>query len=469
MNPWDLDANLKIVVIDFLILSSFILLGTVLRRYVKFFQRYLVPNNFIGGFAALLLGNEVLGIIDFNADRLILYVYHLLALTFICLGLRQSKTYWGRGPFSKSMNGISSYLLQAIVGLLVAFLLFYTVMPDLFVGMGLVVPLGFGMGPGLAATIAGSWEKYGFEGGAQVGLTFATVGYVYAFFLGMAIIHWGIRRHKTALIKGVDHVSEEMRTGLIKNKPYPVAGHLPQSTEAIEPFSFHIALVGFVYLLTYLVVLGLEKLLLLGEIHDLVDILWGFHFIIGLLLSLAVRKIFDVFKKGDLIDSGLMTRSMGLFLDYLVVGAVAGISITVIGMYWLPILLMSLIAGPATMFMFYYTSYRAFDDYHFERFVELFGEMTGTINSALVLLKVLDPELKTPVAEDAAYGSGISLFVGMPLLFALGFTVAQNSIQAYWWLLLGIVLYWALWVGIWRLTGFIKFKKPVVESARTSE
>lgn len=463
MNPWDLDANLKIVVIDFLILSTFILLGTMARRYVGFFQRFLIPNNFIGGFLALILGNEILGLIELNADRLILYVYHLLALTFICLGLRQSKTHWGRGPFSKSMNGISSYLLQALVGLLVAFGLFYTVMPDLFVGIGLVVPLGFGMGPGLAAAIAGSWEKYGFEGGAQVGLTFATVGYVYAFFLGMALIHWGIKNKKTVLIKGFEHVSDDMRKGIVRSKPYPVAGHLPQSTEAIEPFSFHIALIGFVYLLTYLVVLGLEQLLLMGNITDMIDILWGFHFIIALLLSIGIRKIFDVSGKGDLIDSGLMTRGMGLFLDYLVVGAVAGISITVIGMYWLPILLMSLIAGPLTMIMFYYTCYRAFDDYHFERFVELFGEMTGTINSALVLLKVLDPELKTPVAEDAAYGSGISLFVGMPLLFALGFTVAQNSIQAYWWLLLGIVGYWALWVGIWRLTGFIKFRKLNVD------
>jgi len=462
MNPWDLDANLRIVVIDFLILSSFILLGSLARRYIKFFQRYLVPNNFIGGFLALIMGREILGWIDLDPDRLILYVYHLLALTFICLGLRQSKTKWGKGPFSKSMNGISSYLLQALVGLAVAFILVKTVMPDLFIGIGLVVPLGFGMGPGLAATIAGSWEKYGFEGGAQVGLTFATVGYMYAFFLGMALIHWGIRTKKTALIKGTDHISEDMRRGLHHEKPYPVAGHLPQSTEAIEPFSFHIALVGLVYLLTYLAVLGFEKLLLMGNLTDLVDILWGFHFIIGLLIAIGVRKLFDVSGRGYQIDSGLMTRSMGLFLDYLVVGAVAGISITVIGMYWLPILIMSLIAGPATMFMFYYTCYRAFDDYHFERFVELFGEMTGTINSALVLLKVLDPELKTPVAEDAAYGSGISLFIGIPLLFGLGVAVAQNSEQAYWILFFAIIAYWALWIGIWRLMGFIHFRKREV-------
>ncbi|NOZ74660.1 MAG: hypothetical protein GXO90_04690, partial [FCB group bacterium] len=199
MNPWVLNADLQTVVLDLLYLSTFILIGTFLRRYIGFFQSYLVPNNFIGGFIALFAGSQGFGLVDLQADRLILYVYHFLALTFIALGLRQEKTHWGRGPLSKSLAALSSYLLQATIGLGVAFILVYTIMPDLFVGIGLVVPLGFGMGPGLAATLAGSWEKFGFEGGAQVGLTFATVGYMYAFFVGMVLIHWGIRTRQTAL------------------------------------------------------------------------------------------------------------------------------------------------------------------------------------------------------------------------------------------------------------------------------
>ncbi len=461
MSPWDLDVNLRVVVLDLLYLSSFILLGTILRRYVKFFQTYLIPNNFIAGFIALAAGTQGFGLIDLQSDRLILYVYHFLALTFIALGLRQEKTKWGKGPLSKSLSGLSSYLLQAIIGLGVAFLLFYTLMPDLFVGIGLVVPLGFGMGPGLAATIAGSWEEYGFTGGAQVGLTFATVGYMYAFFVGMALINWGIKRRKTSLIKSLDHISKEVRTGVQKPMNGPIAGRLTLSTEAIEPMAFHLAAVGFVYFLTYLVVNFLCGFMETHGLGDLVATIWGFHFVVGLLLAILVRKLLDMTKKAYLIDSGLMTRGMGLFLDYLVVGAIAGISFTVIGQYWLPILLMSLLAGPATLGMLYYACYRAFDDFHFERFIELFGEMTGTINSALVLLRVTDPEFKTPVAEDAVYGSGISLFLGFPLLYALNvpFVHFNGSIQGYWVTLGIIVAYWILLILLWRGIGFIKFRK----------
>ena len=114
--------------------------------------------------------------------------------------------------------------------------------------------------------------------------------------------------------------------------------------------------------------------------------------------------------------------------------------------------------------MLYWVTRRAFDDFHFERFIELWGEMTGTINSALVLLRVTDPEFETPVAEDAVYGSGISLFLGLPLLFALNIPIAiyENAIEGYW-VTLGILIgYWILLWIVWRAIGFIKFGKPKI-------
>ncbi|NQV38620.1 MAG: hypothetical protein HQ509_11525, partial [Candidatus Marinimicrobia bacterium] len=282
MSPWDLDVNLKSVVLDMLYLSSFILIGTIMRRYIKFFQTYLIPNNFIGGAMALIVGSQGFGLIDLQSERLVLYVYHLLALTFISLGLRQEKKHWGKGPLSKSIASLISYLIQGLIGLSVAFALVYTIKPDLFVGIGLVVPLGFGMGPGLAATLAGSWEKFGFEGGAQVGLTFAAIGYLYAFFVGMALINWGIRRKKTALIKDIDHISNDMRTGVIKEGTPKVAGHLSLSTEAIEPLAFHIALIGFVYMITYLIVDFLAGIMINNGLDGFVATLWSFHFVVGL-------------------------------------------------------------------------------------------------------------------------------------------------------------------------------------------
>lgn len=462
MNPWDVNVNLQDVVLDFLYLSSFIIVGTLLRRYVTFFQRFLIPNNLIGGFLALATCSQGLGWFSLPSERLGIYVYHFLALTVISLGLRQEKTHWGRGPLSKGIASLSSYLIQAAIGLTVAFALVYTIDRDLFVGIGLILPLGFGMGPGLAYAMGSSWEQWGFESGGLVGLTFAAIGYLYAFFGGMALIHWGIKKGKSVLITDVNQISLDVRTGVYKSlEEKPIAGRLTLSTEAVESLSFHLGLIGFVYLLTYWFARGVTTWMDKAGLDDFMTTIWSFHFVFGLLIALAVRKILDLSGKSYVIDRGLMTRAMGVFLDYLVVGAVAAISLTVVLKYWQPIVIMSLLAGPATMALLSWICWRAFDDFHFERFIELYGEMTGTINSGLVLLRVTDPEFETPVAEDAVYGSGIALFLGIPLLVTLNvpFAFFKNSIEGYWITLAILLTYWVILWLFWRGVGFLSFKK----------
>lgn len=461
MKFWQMEVTMVEFIFDFMYMSTFILVGTLARRYIKFFQRFLIPNNLIGGFIALIFSTQVLGWIDLPNERLTAYVYHLLALTFIALGLRQQKSNWGRGPLSKSFAGLSIICLQAIIGLVVAFILMYTIKPDLFLGVGLLLPLGFAMGPGLAASMGGSWEQYGFTGGSTVGVTFAAIGFIYAYFAGIAIIRWGIRTKKSNTIRSTEHITKEMQTGIYKAQDHPIAGRLPMSTEAIEPMAFHLGLIGFVYMLTYGFISLVTIPLANANLHDFVDIFWSFHFVFGLIIAIIVRKLLDLSGRSYIIDKGLMTRGMGVFLDYLIVGAIAAISLKVVGQYWEALLIMSLIAGPATFGTLYWICWRAFDDFHFERFVEMFGEFTGTTNSGLILLRVLDSEFETPVAEDAVYGSGISLFMGLPLLFSLGIPMQffNNSVKGYVITLGIIVAYWLIISIIWKATGLISWKR----------
>lgn len=461
-STWDLTVNLKDVVIDFGLLSMFLVIATILRRYVKFFQRFLIPNNIVAGFLALILGPQLLGITSITSDRLGVYVYHLLALTFIAIGLREEKTDWGKGPISTGLAFVSNYLIQGIIGLTIALILIYTVMPDLFAGMGLLLPLGFGMGPGVAYTMGHSWESFGFAGGGNVGLTFAAIGYLIAYFSGIWLIQLGIKRRETKLIDGMEGISRDMRIGVVKEKEPEVAGRLTLSTEAIEPYAFQLGLIGFLYLITYGVVAFLANLMESAGLHDFVSTLWSFHFVLGSLIAIGVRKLFDISGRSYLIDPGLMTRSAGVFVDYLVVGAIAAISLVIVGQYWLPLALMSVVGGIGSYFLCRWLQYRAFDNNHFERFIGIFGEMTGTINSGLVLVRVTDPEFKTPVAEDLVYGSGVALVFGFPLLVVLNVPMNffGNSLFGYG-VTLGILVgYLFLLWGFWRLIGFLRFKKP---------
>jgi len=462
MNAWELSLDFKDVVLDFAWLSLFLIFGTILRRYGKFFQKFLIPNNIIAGCIGLILGPEIIKLIPLNGDRLGMYVYHLLAITFVAVGLRKKKSQWGKGPLSKALANLSGIIIQGIIGLAVSFLFIYTVRPDLFPAIGLLLPLGFGNGPGLAYALGNSWEKFGFVGGGDVGLTFAAIGYLFAYFIGIILIYRGIKNRETRLVKGLDSITEDMKRGVIKEDEPRVAGYLTLSTEAIEPLAFQIATIGIVYLFTYWIVWNLTNFMERVSAGGFVPTVWSFHFLIALLIALSVRKILDFTKKSYLLDKGLMNRLAGVSVDYLVVAAICAISLKIVWMYWAPILLMSVFGALATYYMLRFVCWRAFDDFHFERFIALWGELTGTLNSALVLLRVTDPEFETPVAEDMVYGSGIGLFLGMPVLILL--TVPMNFFnnQLYgYWIVFGLIIAYLLLIwGIWRLIGFIKFKNP---------
>jgi len=106
-----------------------------------------------------------------TSERLGAYVYHLLALMFIAVGLRAPGKMRGMTSVKFGLIFIIVYLIQALAAMAIAFTLIYSFMPDLFAGIGLMAPLAFGMNPGIAFSIGQNWELYGFEDGGIVGLT----------------------------------------------------------------------------------------------------------------------------------------------------------------------------------------------------------------------------------------------------------------------------------------------------------
>jgi len=73
-------------------------------------------------------------------------------------------------------------------------------------------------------------------------------------------------------------------------------------------------------------------------------------------------------------------------------------------------------------------------------------------------------EIHRSESEDAVYGSGISLFLGIPMLIMLNIPIVMfnNSMNGYWITLGLLIAYMAiLWI-LWRAIGFIKFRKPKV-------
>ncbi|MEM1270449.1 MAG: hypothetical protein AAF752_14600 [Bacteroidota bacterium] len=449
---WSLTFTAEQVILDLAFVSLLLVLATMLRRRVGFLQRYFVPNCLVAGVIGFSLGPGILDLLPISTERMGVYVYHLLALTFIAVGLRGRAT-TSRAALHNGFIQILVFAVQTVIGLAIVSLVVLLIQPTLAPALGMLLTLGFGMGPGVAYAVGQSWEALGVEGAGSVGLTLSTAGFLVAYGTGIALVNRGIRRGEVG-IEGQS--SEAVRTGFVEDSTPEPAGMLTTSSAAIDALSLHVAVVGVVYLITFgLVSLAADGLVRAGLERE-VPTLWSFHFIAANLLALLARRSIDRFASDRLIDAGLLNRLTGLCADYLIAASIMAINVTVIAAYALPISLLVLVGTPLTYLVVKWASRRSFTDHLFERFIGLYGEMTGTLTSGLALVRVTDPEYETPVAQDLALGSGVALTLGFPLLILINLplTVFAGSWTGYAVVAGVLIVYAAGLLLAWRRFGF---------------
>ncbi len=383
-------------------LAIMLLTGVLLRSKIIFLQRFLMPSCLIGGILGLMLLN--LGLVRVSVSNLETFAYHLFNISFISVGLTRneaskasskSNIHIFKAPIWMALTQSAIFPLQAIVGGVIVGL-FGIFGIELFPTFGFLAPLGFEEGPGQALSMGKVWQGFGFEHATTIGLTFAAVGFFFSFFVGVPLVNWGIRKGLSA--QGPKALPADFLTGIIsKNQQRKSAGELPFHSSNLDSLAFHIALVGLVYVLTY----GLVKYLGLILPSDVASILWGFFFIFGLGIALGIRWLMERFGIGHLIDPGIQRRITGWSVDFLIVSTVMAIKLTIVWQYILPISAISLVSGALTTFMVVYLGKRIWS-YNFERTIAIYGAVTGTVSSGLLLLRIADPDFETPVAIDIA-------------------------------------------------------------------
>ena len=440
--------------IDFGLVGGALLLATIVRYRVRFFQRYLIPNALTAGFLLLPIYNYLLPLIGLNADNLGDMVYHLLSISFIAMTLRAdssgAREKDGR-IFATSLATLSQFGIQAFVGLLFTFVAIVTVRPDLFPSFGFLLPLGFVQGPGQAYAIGTGWERFGFEGAGSIGLTFAAMGFIFSSFGGVFLINLGIKRKWVGKEISSTIGSSAMKSGIYPSRRRrPVGLHMTTESEAIDTLSFHVALVFFVYVLSYLLLLGITRgLSMIGPMFaDLATNLWGINFIFSAFTAILVRMYLRGRGWDYAIDSRTLTRISGLAVDFMVASAIGAISLVVVWRYAVPIVTLSLIAGLLALVLVPWFCSRIFKDHQFLRTLMIFGVSTGTLPTGLALLRVLDPEFETPVANDYMYSSGITFLFAIPLVLAINLPAyaATTGNMWYFWAGMGVSLAYILFV-----------------------
>ncbi len=407
-------------------LSIMLLFGTLFRATIPLVQKYLFPSCLIGGVLGFALVNT--GLVNVSTDILESFAFHCFNISFISAGLTKdskAKSSWKKkwkflqGTLWMALTQGITFPLQAIVGGLVV-LIFGWFGIELFSTFGFLSPLGFNEGPGQALSFGKVWEGLGFADAATIGLSFAAIGFLFAFFIGVPIANWGLKKGlATGGRKG--KLSSEFIKGYLPNtKKGESAGTLKLHTANIESLAYQASLIGLVYVLTYFLVDFAGGFFETGT----AKMLWAIFFLVGLIIAVMLRAVMDLLQIGYLADEGVQKRITGWSVDFLIVATIPAIQIGVIWQYALPIGIISLVNGLLTTLVVLYMGRRLVSE-NLERMLAIFGTVTGTVSCGLLLLRIADPDFKTSVAIELAI---MNIFV---LAFILPCTILVNA--PLWW------------------------------------
>jgi len=446
-----LNTGLWSPIIQVAIVAGVILLANVLRRKVKLIRNAMIPTAVLAGF--IMLFGKIVGIIQVNVEFFEMLTYHAIAIGFIAMSLRTQEE---GGIETEKHVGIKSgaiivgsYMVQAATGLIISLGLAYTIKPDMFKAAGIMLPMGFGQGPGQANNIGATYEALGFAGGQSFGLAIAAAGYICACIVGVFYINYLIKRGK---LTKTDH--DEI-SGSVTIDTFQEDNEIPIA-ESLDKFSVQTALVLVIYGITYLVTWGVTSgisMISEGIANTVNPLLWGFNFIIGSALAMGGKFVMSHLRKVKLMNrqyqnNYLLSRISGLAFDVMIVAGLACIEMEDLSGLWLPFILMIVAGAIVTLLHLQFVCRIVYKGYYYEGLVSMFGMMTGTISSGVLLLRELDPQMKTPAGNNLVLGSSCAILLAVPLLVLVGLApkstlmtfVTLGAVIVYYFILMGIVL-----------------------------
>ena len=420
-NFWD--YNVWGFVILMSVLLGSLLVGSVLKKSIPFLRESLIPTSVLGGLILLIIAavyKVVTGQTMFESslfganglDTLEIITYHTLALGFIASAFQTTK---GRITkqrtveiFDTGVTTVSTYLIQAVVGLVITMIV-SLVLKDFFAAAGVLLPFGYGQGTGQALNYGTIYEsEFGFVGGKSFGLTIAALGFLCASIGG--VIHLNILKKRGKL------VFSSRDDGSLHTDNIESENEIPMQA-SIDKMTIQISLILLAYMAAYLLMYALGRLF-----PGMRAVIYGFNFLLGVLTATLIKVLMNFLRKKNIIKKNytnnfLMTRLSNFFYDIMVVAGIAAIRLDMLEKYWGVILIIGSVGMVVTYVYNRIVAKTLFKDYAEEQFLAMYGMLTGTASTGIILLREVDKDFKTPVSDNLVYQNFPAIVLGFPMMF----------------------------------------------------
>lgn len=436
------------------VLGLLLLVGLGLRMVLPVLRRFFIPAALIGGIFGLILGPHVFGVVPEGmtstwgaiAGLLIAVVFAPMLLGQELPGVKQAAKEAGPHIF---YSYFSTFSLVAIPALMTFFLF-----QPLFNTNALFSTIFEVSWPGGHGTAAGMEEAYadlGWSDGSALGLGSATFGLIFGIVVGMVMLNIAARKGQLINYTGTESFSS---SDIMEEDEAQHESRSRLRKSSLDNLAFHFSLIAVAVIIGYVLKHFIDMVLTGVPLFPLAML--G-----GLLVHVTIRRT----RLYCLVDKPTLNSIAGIALDFLVVAAVASISIPVVLENWIPLTMSMLVVAVVSLLIFYVIGPRIFREHWVENSIVNFGAMTGVVSVGLMLLRAADPQMKTNAYRGFALRAPFtSPFVGGGLITAM-FPILAAQYGNLWLGLGSLVLCLAL-IGLAMAVGI--WKKPVRQAQRVS-
>ena len=455
---------------DFAVISVLLVFSQLLRAKIGVIQKLMIPASLIAGALGLLLGPNGLGYIQFSkqletySSILIVLVFAALPLGTKLAGVKKMGRDVGEMWNVVSFAALSQYGWGMLLCLFVLGAFW-----ELHQGFGYILATGFFGGHGTAAAVGASFKAYQWGDEAfTLGMTCATVGIICAIIPGVFLNNLAARKGWTREVsspdevKGVKGGDSELLTGLVPESKRQPIGMETISGVSLESLSFHFAVI------MTAAVAGWYANKYLKVLWPAIDVP---TFCLALFAGYILQGVMEATKSDTYVDRRTVNSVSGLAADYLIVAGMSAIKIALVVKYAVPFALLMLFGFGLCIFNVLVIGPKAFKEYWFERSMFIYGFSTGALVTSIILLRMIDPKMKSKSMETYAIVGLLDrpMFIALialgPVLIGTGYAIhfaVVCSILAFVPLVLARMVGW--WYPKKRLESIVR-KEVVAETS----
>ena len=430
--------------------SIMLCIGMLLRAKISVFRNMLVPASVLAGIIGVIFVNVTMEMgIDIGTDTEMYtsVVNHLFTVSFISISLTSTPKGESNGAKNVMKGAVSMgfvwCLLYGLTPIIATGILYlFGSVTDMEPGYGMLIQFAFCQGPGQSAAYGAIFEQFGWADASMVAITFASIGFIVAFLIGIPAAKLGVKR---GIAKNCGKIDEAILKGYFRKEEqteYMVKDTTCNSN--IETLAFHFALIG----LCYILAVGIGHLLsyIPGFLGTSMS---SMMFMNGMYAAYIVKWIIGKLHLDFLQENVLQSKITGWTADYLVVCAFMAVSVNIISRWMIPILAVVVVITAVTFAVCFYFGQRIGGSNDFERTLGLYGTCTGTVPSGIALVRIVDPEFRTTTSVELGAMNLVMLASTPIYLFILAYASGSMTLSV---TLIGLAVCVAAYLVLLKLT-----------------